>query len=203
MSTSREPFEIGHIVCTRRRQRARDPRGHLGTLGRLPRFRQVRPGVSQTSCLAAVPLRGDDRNQTGVTALQALPGRGSWFCQAELVALSWAAFCPIGGSSGHGLGTSRPAPRAGRTRSGLTPTVAAQSKWMTRKTRSAPHQAADLASRDCSARELGFCARTAPSAPSPYDGFSGGEAGQALGRDTIVDGWRAHRRTPAKVMPRV
>jgi hypothetical protein len=38
MSTSWEPFEIGHIICTRRRQRARDPRGHLGTLGETSPF---------------------------------------------------------------------------------------------------------------------------------------------------------------------
>jgi hypothetical protein len=34
MSSSREPVEIGHIVCTGRRQRDRDPRGHLGAVQR-------------------------------------------------------------------------------------------------------------------------------------------------------------------------
>ena len=34
MSSSREPFEIGHIVCTGRRQRDRDPRGDLGSVRR-------------------------------------------------------------------------------------------------------------------------------------------------------------------------
>jgi hypothetical protein len=108
MSSSREPFEIGHIVCTDRRQRDRDPRGHLGTLGRLPRFRQVRPGLSQNFLLCSAPTqrRRPESNRcfvpiVGGASARTPPGSRRLsrrpFVGVELGTVMSAGICPCGG----------------------------------------------------------------------------------------------------------